>query len=289
MYIQLLLTVQPMNPTTELYQALEQAYEHFNRELFASQLPEVIFTFQRKSGVMGYFSPERWGNATGETRNEIAINPSFLASSRLIEICQTLVHEMAHCWQHQFGKPSRKGYHNLQWARKMMSIGLMPSSTGEPGGEMVGQAMGDYIIEGGPFIQSFDSLKNTINFDFPWFDRKALPRLYEPVIAAVPSPKAKEAKPTFAELKADQSDFYDVIKEIAESGVVPLSEYFGDKGGRESLGSLAPDTFVQREAAKRPTRTKYVCDGCGAKVYGKANLNISCNDCDRPFTTEDSF
>lgn len=278
-----------MNPTTELYQALEKAYEHFNRELFTGQLPEVIFTFQRKSGVMGYFSPERWGNANGETRNEIAINPSFLASSRLIEICQTLVHEMAHCWQYQFGKPSRKGYHNLQWARKMMALGLMPSSTGEPGGEPVGHAMGDYIIEGGPFIQSFDSLKNTINFDFPWFDRKALPRLYEPVIAAVPAQKTKEVKPTFPLQDTNEDDFYEVIKEIAESGVVPLSEYFGDQGGRELLASLAPETFVQREAAKKPTRTKYVCNGCGAKVYGKAKLNISCDDCNRPFVTEDIY
>lgn len=149
--------------------------------------------------------------------------------------------------------------------------------------------LGDYIIEGDPFIQSFDSLKNAINFDLPWFDRKALPRLYEPVIAAVPSPKVKQAKPSFAELDAVQADFYDVIKEIAESGIVPLSEYFGDKGGREPLALLAPDTFVQREAAKKPTRTKYICDGCGAKVYGEANLNISCDDCDRPFITENSY
>ena len=97
----------------------------------------------------------------------------------------------------------------------------------------------------------------------------------------------KEATPTFAELKMDQSGSYDVIKEISESGIVPLSEYFGDKNGRELLGSLAPDTFVQREVAKKRTRTKYVCDGCGATVYGKANLNISCDDCERPFVSEE--
>ncbi|MFA0813951.1 SprT-like domain-containing protein [Microbulbifer epialgicus] len=275
-----------MNPTTELYQALEKAYEHFNLELFDNNLPDVIFTFQRKSGVMGYFSPERWGNAVGDTRNEIAINPSFLASSRLIEICQTLVHEMAHCWQYQLGKPSRKGYHNLQWAKKMMAIGLMPSSTGEPGGELVGQTMGDYIIEGGRFIQSFESLTETINFNFPWFDRKALPRLYEPVVASIQSPKDSDV-PSFSGLNFEQADYQDLIRTVAQSGIVSLTEYYNDQEGRETLSSLVPDTFVLQEAAKKSTRTKYVCDGCGVILYGKANLNISCDDCQRSFFPAD--
>lgn len=275
-----------MNPTTELYQALENAYGHFNRELFEQQLPEVIFTFQRKSGVMGYFSPERWGNAAGDTRNEIAINPSFLASSRLIEICQTLVHEMVHCWQHQLGKPSRKGYHNLQWSKKMMAIGLMPSSTGEPGGEVVGQAMGDYIIEGGRFIQSYESLTKSINFDFPWFDRKALPRLYDPVIAAIPSNEGEST--SLANLEADSQLYQDLVKASAQSGAVLVSieDYFGVKEGGESLSGSAPEAFILQEAAKKPTRTKYVCHSCGAKVYGKANLNISCDDCNQSFSSE---
>src|SRR5262249_7332085 len=66
-------------------------------------------------------------------------------------VISTLGHEMAHHWQHIFGKPSRNGYHNRQWAAKMEEIGLMPSDTGEPGGKKTGQRMSDYIIPGGPF------------------------------------------------------------------------------------------------------------------------------------------
>lgn len=275
-----------MNPTTELYQSLEEAYEHFNRELFDNQLPEVIFTFQRKSGVMGYFSPERWGNQAGDTRNEIAINPSFLASSRLIEICQTLVHEMAHCWQHQFGKPSRSGYHNIQWSKKMMSIGLMPSSTGEPGGMLVGQAMGDYIINDGPFIHSFESLKTAVNFDFPWFDRKALPRLYEPTIATISPQNLDDPAPKFPELNEEDAAHYDLINALSQSNSIPLDEYFGEEKGHESISALAPETFVHPKVIAKPTRTRYVCSQCGAKLYGKANLNISCDDCKCKFIAE---
>lgn len=63
----------------------------------------------------------------------------------------TLVHEMCHLWQQEFGRPSRSGYHNEEWADKMAAVGLMPSRTGKPGGRRTGQQMTHYVIEGGPF------------------------------------------------------------------------------------------------------------------------------------------
>jgi hypothetical protein len=45
-------------------------------------------------------------------------------------ILSTLVHEMVHVWQETYGNPSRRGYHNRQWAEKMREVGLQPSSTG---------------------------------------------------------------------------------------------------------------------------------------------------------------
>jgi predicted SprT family Zn-dependent metalloprotease len=269
-----------MKPTSELYQALEKAYEHFNCELFDHQLPTVIFTFQRKSGVMGYFSPERWGNQRGKKCNEIAINPSFFAQSRLIEICQTLAHEMVHCWQYHFGNPSRKSYHNLEWAKKMIEIGLMPSSTGEPGGKVTGQSMADYIIEEGLFIKAFESVAKSEKFDFPWFDRRALPRLYEPVIAPFRSQKERDTPVSAMEEGGLIAQMNEGVQSIS------LDTYFSGEQSAEKLSSLSPDTFVTLETAKKPTRTKYICKGCEAIVYGKSKLNISCDDCNCRF---DSF
>jgi hypothetical protein len=62
-------------------------------------------------------------------------------------------------WQHEHGeKKSRRGYHNAEWGSKMESVGLMPSSTGKPGGNKTGAKMSDYVIEGGPFALAFGEL-----------------------------------------------------------------------------------------------------------------------------------
>jgi len=63
-----------------------------------------------------------------------------------------------HIWQEEFGKPSRTGYHNQQWARKMETIGLMPSDTGNPGGKKTGQHMSDYPIKEGKFMKALQRM-----------------------------------------------------------------------------------------------------------------------------------
>ena len=65
-----------------------------------------------------------------------------------------MCHESGHVWQHEYGNPGRGGYHNREWARKMHSIGLMPSSTGKPGGATTGDHMSHYIMEDGPFARA---------------------------------------------------------------------------------------------------------------------------------------
>ncbi len=54
----------------------------------------------------------------------------------------TLAHEMVHLWQHHFGKPGRGRYHNKEWAEKMKSIGLQPTTTGKDDGAETGDVMG---------------------------------------------------------------------------------------------------------------------------------------------------
>ena len=75
-----------MQPTQELYNALDLAYQHFNQSLFNGTLPPVLFTTQRQHGVMGYFAPERWAGTAGNTCHEIAINPSYVGRAVLIEV-----------------------------------------------------------------------------------------------------------------------------------------------------------------------------------------------------------
>ena len=50
-------------------------------------------------------------------------HPDIL-SRPIEESMGTLVHEMVHFWQQEFGTPSRRGYHNREWADKMEALGL---------------------------------------------------------------------------------------------------------------------------------------------------------------------
>lgn len=142
-----------MKPTQETYSALQAAYEHFNRELFAGALPECLITLQRKEKRMyGYFWEQRFEEIDGEQKtDEIAMNPQHFKQRTPEEVLSTLAHEMTHQWQAHCGTPSRNAYHNREWAEKMESIGLMPSNTGIPGGKKTGQQMTHYIISGGLF------------------------------------------------------------------------------------------------------------------------------------------
>ena len=134
------------NPTSRNYEAMNQAFDFFNSCLFDGSLPNCLITLQRKSSTLGYFAGERFGSAEGRgVTDEIALNPSHFKNRTLEQTLSTLVHEMAHLWQYHHGKISRAGYHDKQWAEKMQEIGLIPSSTGLPGGKATGQKMSHYI------------------------------------------------------------------------------------------------------------------------------------------------
>jgi len=159
-----------MRPTEDTYEELQTAFDYFNNDLFDGVLPHCLITLQREKKSYGYFSPKRFVNKEGQTTDEIALNPAYFAICPPEEILQTLVHEMTHLWQNHNGKPGRRGYHNKQWARKMESIGLMPSSTGRPGGSRTGDKMADYIIDGGNFLKSCQHLL-TQNYRITWADK----------------------------------------------------------------------------------------------------------------------
>ena len=119
--------------TAVTYNGLNEAYAFFNACLFKGDLPNCLITLQRKSKAYGYFAGDRFGSRDGDVvTDEIALNPSHFRVRSTEEVLSTLVHEMAHLWQHRFGKPSRSNYHNKEWGDKMREIGLVPSSTGAP-------------------------------------------------------------------------------------------------------------------------------------------------------------
>jgi predicted RNA-binding Zn-ribbon protein involved in translation (DUF1610 family) len=147
-----------LGPTEHAYPALQAAYDFFNKRFFGGRLPGCLITMQRRRGANGYFAFERFQGGDGKLWDEIAMNPMHFRNRSHNLVLSTLNHEMAHQWQHHEGHPSRRLYHNQQWGDRMEAMGLMPSTTGQPGGRRTGQRVTHYIIPGGPFERALAEL-----------------------------------------------------------------------------------------------------------------------------------
>ncbi len=236
-----------------LYDEIEAAYDWFNERLYDGKLPGCIFTLQRKANTFGYYSESRFlrRNGTGKS-DEIALNCAYFAHRSIKKTLSTLVHEQVHQWQAHFGKRSRGGYHNAEWADKMESIGLMPSDTGEPGGRRCGQQMTHYIIEGGPFDLACDELIES-GAMLSWIDvvTQRVPmsatQLFGPGGEPVPQPE----DPTI------------------------------DIPALTTAGLIQPSSRPEDPKNKR----KYTCPSCHLNVCGKPGLSgkLQCVECEVRF------
>ena len=146
-------------PTLASYNPLHRAAAFLNRRLFGGELPACLVTLQRRKRAYGFFAGRRFRSAKGPyVADEIALNPEHFAERGSKKVLSTLGHELVHQWQQHYGSPSRGGYHNAEWGRKMREVGLIPSDTGRPGGKPTGQRVTHYIKRGGPFDRAANEL-----------------------------------------------------------------------------------------------------------------------------------
>ena len=153
-------------PTATQFAAFQALYDYFNAALFGGALRPVLLNFSRHANSYGFFAPDRWDDGAALVTHEISLNPSHLKERDARAVVSTLVHEMAHCLQQEYGKPSRRGYHNEEWAAKMDAIGLVPSSTAAAGGARTGYRVSHYVDEGGAFARAFAAMPEGILL--PW-------------------------------------------------------------------------------------------------------------------------
>lgn len=227
------------------YVTLSDCYDLFNERLFDGQLRGCVLTFEDRGQHFGYYREAGFVGHDGERRDEICLNPRhFLSSTGDLELLQTLVHEQAHQWQYQFGTPSRRTYHNREWANKMLAIGLIPSTTGKPGGSMVGQKMADYPQEGGRFLGIAGEIlagKQLIR----WYKEGTVIRRAQEYAAA----PADEVPPVVAALAASMPS---------------------------SSGEGKPEAS---KPAGVPSKVSYQCPECKARAWGKPGLSLICGKC----------
>lgn len=167
---------QDQNLTIDAYADLYAAMDFFNDRLFDGNLPDCILTFTRHKNILGYFCGERFENRSGIIAHEIAMNPNYMQSRGDTEALSTLLHEMCHLWRYALGPLNRgggkgaNGYHDLVWVKKMKEVGLLPTSTGLPGGKKTGYGVTHIIIEGGLFDLDCKELLAS-GFKINWHDR----------------------------------------------------------------------------------------------------------------------
>lgn len=170
-----------MKPTKEQFAAFQNAFDYFNKVLFAGELPQVLLTLSRSGKkIAGQFKTNAWASSADDinddaykmpVQHEISLNPETFNYGET-EIYSTLVHEMVHLWQEVNGTAPRKCYHDKGFAEKMELVGLTPSSTGMPGGKRTGQKMGDYPTPNGVFLQALEKMPK--NYLFPFFTYGAI-------------------------------------------------------------------------------------------------------------------
>ena len=241
--------------TSKAYSGFFQnAYGFFNQSLFDGRLPECMITTQRGKPCMGHFINDRWVKQDGKKTNEISLNPSYFASYPVLEIFQTLVHEMCHLWQYEFGKPSRGGYHNKEWVEKMCSVGLEPISLDNPG-KGTGQRVSDKAIPDSAFMVAAKQFIDSHIAEL-WFDR--FPIRSEYLGASTVGSLSESVKP--AEIPNVESILEAVMGDLMADTVVSPS--------------------VAHEAVAKKRKTKFSCPGCGVNAWGKDSLKLVCGECD---------
>lgn len=265
-------------PTIETYPELQRAFNYFNEHLFDNKLTSPLFTLESHARFAGYFTKNKFQSADGKrTTHQIALNPAMFHETGIKDNLSTLVHEMCHQYQTEYGEQSRRSYHDKQWAQYMEERGLIPSHTGLPGGKKTGQKMTHYIEEGGRFDVLADQLIES-GFNFAWHDPYSLKRYrlqHQKKKSSVmitsktaPAPLAGSPNPTTSVATPRQTP------DTNPSNTV--------------ITQMTPDDQPYNSS----NRVKYICLTCAQQCWGKRGLKINCANegCDnRPFEAENDY
>lgn len=245
------------SPTLAFYSTLQIAFDHFNAQLFAGELPNCLITLRSASRVYGYHHASRFISIDGQQLDELGLHPGFFTLRPIEAVLSTLVHEMVHHWQHHFGSPTNSNAHNKEWASKMESLGLMPSHTGLPGGRRTGRSVSHYILPDGSYIKACQQLLAN-GFQLPWLDRHA--------------PAAPEREIAHQAALREAGIELDITP--PPSATLPKQ--------------INGESAIVGPAPKRTNpRIKYTCPDCGAKAWAVHGTAIICGICSVPMTDGD--
>ena len=100
------------SPTKKIYSDLQRAFDYFNKNLFNNKLNQCVIIL-KKAGkkTLGYWHKSQWSENKHDKFgiDEICLNPIYFLNRTTAETLSTLVHEMVHLWQDQFGTRRKVG------------------------------------------------------------------------------------------------------------------------------------------------------------------------------------
>ncbi len=119
-------------------------YRHVDQmraEFFAGHIPEVVLSFDvTDKRTLGHYHLKR--NGLG-VRWAVNLNPVHFARP-LFHILATLLHELAHAWQHEHGSPSKPPHHNKEFRTKCEAFGIPTDKGGHDLGVRCGSPFEEY-------------------------------------------------------------------------------------------------------------------------------------------------
>lgn len=121
----------PAEVVTVLYKHVDQ----MRAELFAGKIPEVVLSFDVSNRrILGHYSIFR--NGIG-VRWAVNLNPVHLARP-VHRVLGTLLHELAHAWQHGWGTPAKPPHHNRELRTLCEKLGIPTDRAGHDLGVRLG-------------------------------------------------------------------------------------------------------------------------------------------------------
>jgi len=146
-------------PTVSQATALQNAWEHFNRELWGGSLSPVMLRVERrKMKGSGYFRPSPWAfKKTVNRAHDIVLSSEILKLDPR-EVFACLCHQIVHQWQHVNGESTNSSYHSQSWSDEMTRIGLTPTSNGRLNGKNTGHHMTQLVVEDGAYDLAFKAM-----------------------------------------------------------------------------------------------------------------------------------
>ena len=239
------------NASKRLVSSIEELgrlYDFLNKEFFESALSKPVITImpeERKRHdvrVLGWFTEYKvWSEKTGERAYELNVTADY-ADRSLLDIAETLLHEMAHQFarEHNIDDCSRSGsYHNKNYAKVASEHGLNVIKT-----EKYGFSMTSLKPEAEQIVNQFEFGEDLI------YRRQTLDR-------------AEVLDIIDKQVPEDTPDRDGVIKDM----------YLGVCEGKYKV---TKDGVKLKKSSTR----KYVCPLCGMSVRATRTVNIKCGDCE---------